>query len=47
MTGDSEFDPEMLWLAERDGALVGRALQWTGGWRFVTKWREVVYAWSL
>ena len=32
MTGDPEFDPNVWWLAERDGALVGCALHWTSGW---------------
>jgi ribosomal protein S18 acetylase RimI-like enzyme len=32
MTGDSEFDPSVWWLAERDGALAGCALHWSSGW---------------
>jgi predicted N-acetyltransferase YhbS len=32
MTSDAEFDPDVWWLAERDGALVGCALHWTSGW---------------
>jgi ribosomal protein S18 acetylase RimI-like enzyme len=32
MTGDPEFDADVWWLAERDGALVGCALYWTSGW---------------
>jgi mycothiol synthase len=32
MTGDPEFAPDVWWLAERDGALVGCALHWTSGW---------------
>jgi mycothiol synthase len=32
MTGDPEFDPDVWWLAERDGALVGCALHWTSRW---------------
>jgi ribosomal protein S18 acetylase RimI-like enzyme len=32
MTGDPEFDADVWWLAERDGALVGCALHWTSGW---------------
>jgi ribosomal protein S18 acetylase RimI-like enzyme len=32
MTGDSEFDPNVWWLAERDGALAGCALWWSSGW---------------
>jgi mycothiol synthase len=32
MTGDPEFDADVWWLAERDGALVGCALHWKSGW---------------
>jgi mycothiol synthase len=32
MTGDPEFDSDVWWLAERDGALAGCALHWTSGW---------------
>lgn len=32
MTGDSEFDAAVWWLAERDGSLVGCALHWSSGW---------------
>ncbi len=32
MTGDPEFDPDVWWLAERDGTLVGCALHWSSGW---------------
>ena len=32
MTGDSEFDASVWWLAERAGALVGCALHWSSGW---------------
>jgi len=32
MEGDSEFDPELWFVAERDGRLAGCALHWTGGW---------------
>jgi ribosomal protein S18 acetylase RimI-like enzyme len=32
MTGDPEFDADVWWLAERDGALVGCALHWSSGW---------------
>jgi ribosomal protein S18 acetylase RimI-like enzyme len=32
MTGDSEFDPTVCWLAEREGALAGCALWWSSGW---------------
>ena len=32
MTGDSDFDPAVWWLAERDGELVGCALHWSSGW---------------
>jgi ribosomal protein S18 acetylase RimI-like enzyme len=32
MTGDSEFDPRVWWLAERAGKLVGCALHWDSGW---------------
>ena len=32
MTGDSEFDATVWWLAERDGSLVGCALYWSSGW---------------
>jgi ribosomal protein S18 acetylase RimI-like enzyme len=32
MTGDPEFDANVWWLAERDGALVGCALHWSSGW---------------
>jgi mycothiol synthase len=32
MTGDSEFDASVWWLAERAGALVGCALHWNSGW---------------
>jgi ribosomal protein S18 acetylase RimI-like enzyme len=31
MTGDSDFDPTVWWLAERDGELVGCALHWRTG----------------
>jgi ribosomal protein S18 acetylase RimI-like enzyme len=32
MTGDPEFDADVWWLAERDGALAGCALHWKSGW---------------
>src|SRR4051812_17154665 len=32
MTGDTDFDPTVWWLAERDGELVGCALHWRTGW---------------
>ncbi len=32
LLGDEEYDPSLVWLAERDGALVGCALHWTSGW---------------
>jgi ribosomal protein S18 acetylase RimI-like enzyme len=32
MTGDSEFDASVWWLAERGGALVGCVLHWSSGW---------------
>lgn len=32
MTGDSEFDPTVWWLAERAGELAGCALHWSSGW---------------
>jgi ribosomal protein S18 acetylase RimI-like enzyme len=32
MTGDSEFDASVWWLAERDTALLGCALFWNTGW---------------
>ncbi len=32
MTGDSEFDASVWWLAEREGELVGCALYWSSGW---------------
>jgi mycothiol synthase len=32
MTGDPEFEADVWWLAERDGALAGCALHWTSGW---------------
>jgi ribosomal protein S18 acetylase RimI-like enzyme len=32
MTGDSEFDATVWWLAERNGTLVGCALHWSSGW---------------
>ncbi|HEY7536607.1 MAG TPA: GNAT family N-acetyltransferase [Gaiellaceae bacterium] len=32
MTGDSEFDPTVWWLAERGGELAGCALFWSSGW---------------
>jgi ribosomal protein S18 acetylase RimI-like enzyme len=32
MIGDSEFDPALWFLAERDGALAGCALYWDSGW---------------
>jgi len=32
MTGDPEFEADVWWLAEREGALVGCALHWTSGW---------------
>jgi ribosomal protein S18 acetylase RimI-like enzyme len=32
MTGDVEFDAKTWWLAEREGALAGCALWWSGGW---------------
>jgi predicted N-acetyltransferase YhbS len=32
MTGDPEFEADVWWVAERDGALVGCALHWTSGW---------------
>jgi ribosomal protein S18 acetylase RimI-like enzyme len=32
MTGDSEFDASVWWLAERCGVLVGCALHWGSGW---------------
>jgi ribosomal protein S18 acetylase RimI-like enzyme len=32
MTGDSEFDASVWWLAERAGELVGCALHWSSGW---------------
>ena len=32
MTGDSEFDPEVWWLAERGSTLVGCGLHWMSGW---------------
>jgi ribosomal protein S18 acetylase RimI-like enzyme len=32
MTGDSDFDAEVWWIAEHDGALAGCALYWSSGW---------------
>lgn len=32
MTGDSEFDASVWWLAKREGELVGCALFWNSGW---------------
>jgi len=32
MTGDPEFEADVWWLAERNGALAGCALHWTSGW---------------
>jgi ribosomal protein S18 acetylase RimI-like enzyme len=32
MTGDPEFEPELWWLAERDGDLAGCGLHWSSGW---------------
>jgi ribosomal protein S18 acetylase RimI-like enzyme len=32
MTGDSEFDAKVWFVAERNGRLVGCALHWSGGW---------------
>src|SRR4051794_31872148 len=32
MSGDTDFDPTVWWLAERDGELVGCALHWRTGW---------------
>jgi ribosomal protein S18 acetylase RimI-like enzyme len=32
MTGDIEFDPNVWWIAVRDGAPAGVSLWWTSGW---------------